>query len=207
MTSLIDFPQLAIDTAALSPCAKRKVGAVAVFGKYYATGHNHNNGNCCELDDGSTDPNTKHAEIEAIEKYKQLWPGLPSPDTIYVTQPPCAACQEATQLIGIKEIIVVEEFMKYDSEKLRYELIPPSTTLALARVLTYGARKYKPDNWRKGEVDRYVGAAYRHLEAWRQGEKRDPESGLLHLEHLLTNIAFLLELDKENGPQEESQNV
>lgn len=38
---------------------------------------------------------------------------------------------------------------------------------------------------------RYLDALYRHLQAYRSGESHDPESGLHHLSHALTNIAFL----------------
>jgi len=32
----------------------------------------------------------------------------------------------------------------------------------------------------------------RHLNAWRLGESIDPESGLHHLKHALTNVIFLM---------------
>lgn len=83
--------------------------------------------------------------------------------------------------------------LKYDNGKLLYSLIPPETTKALAEVLTYGANKYAPDNWKlvdHGE-QRYLDALFRHLEAFRSGELTDPESGLHHLAHVLTNVAFL----------------
>ena len=83
--------------------------------------------------------------------------------------------------------------MKFDTGKLQYSLIPPETLTALAEVLTFGARKYAPNNWvlvQDGET-RYLDAAFRHLEAFRKGETHDPESGLHHLAHLLTNVAFL----------------
>lgn len=90
------------------------------------------------------------------------------------------------------------DFLKFDEGKLRYNLIPPSSTKALAKVLTYGANKYSPNNWRKVDnIDRYIDALYRHLEAWRSGEECDPESGFTHLEHAITNVAFLIELTKE----------
>jgi len=192
---MIDYNRLAIDTAKLSPCAKRKVGAVAVGPDGYVTSFNYNpNGDACELPDGTTASSTIHAEVAAIQEYELKFSDVP--DKLYVTQPPCAKCTKYLQDKGVININVVEEFMKFDSAKLRYELIPPSTTFALARVLTYGARKYKPNNWKKGKAERYVGAAMRHLEAWRNGEKLDEESGLPHLEHLLTNVAFLVELDE-----------
>ena len=83
--------------------------------------------------------------------------------------------------------------MKFDNGKLLYSLIPPETLQALAEVLTYGANKYAPNNWQlveNGET-RYLDALFRHLEAFRSGETHDPESGLHHLAHVLTNVAFL----------------
>lgn len=88
------------------------------------------------------------------------------------------------------------EFVKNDDGKLKYDLIPPSATKALARVLTFGAAKYEKDNWRKGSIDRYVSALYRHLAEWRDGEPNDSESGYSHLDHAICNIAFLIELEK-----------
>lgn len=86
------------------------------------------------------------------------------------------------------------EGIKYDSNKLRYDLIPPEATSALARVLTYGAAKYGPNNWQQLDdfTARYTAALMRHLEAWRGGEEVDSESGLPHLEHALCNLAFLV---------------
>ena len=83
--------------------------------------------------------------------------------------------------------------MKFDTGKLQYSLIPTSATKALAEVLTYGANKYAPNNWQlvqDGET-RYLDALFRHLEAFRSGEVNDEESGLHHLSHALTNVAFL----------------
>ena len=86
-----------------------------------------------------------------------------------------------------------EKGMKFDSGKLLYSLIPPETSKALAEVLSFGAQKYAPNNWVLVEngKQRYLDAAFRHLEAFRSGETHDQESGLHHLAHLLTNVAFL----------------
>ena len=85
------------------------------------------------------------------------------------------------------------EGLKFDTGKLQYSLIPTETTKALAEVLTFGARKYAPNNWMLVEngKTRYLDALYRHLEAFRSGETLDPESSLHHLAHALTNLAFL----------------
>lgn len=91
--------------------------------------------------------------------------------------------------------------LKFDDGKLMYSLIPPETLHALAEVLTFGAKKYAPNNWQlveNGET-RYMDALFRHLEAFRSGEIKDPDSGLPHLSHVLANVAFLhyLSLNKK----------
>lgn len=186
--------KLALEEAEKSHCKKRKVGAVimASNGKILSRGYNRLKDLVfgyinCEDKDGNTRPEVIHAEIAAIT------PGVDYIGcTIFVTHQPCENCQRAIDNAGLK-LYLVEQFMKFDAGKLRYGLIPPEATEGLARVLTYGAKKYKPNNWQQCEdTDRYVDALYRHLEAWRKGEKRDQESGLLHLEHALTNISFLL---------------
>lgn len=83
---------------------------------------------------------------------------------------------------------------KYDKGKLRYSLVPPSAVKAIAQVLTFGAEKYAPNSWQLVDraPERYLDALMRHLEAYRDGELLDPESGLPHLSHVLCNTAFLL---------------
>ena len=68
----------------------------------------------------------------------------------------------------------------------------------MAEVLTFGAKKYKPNNWRNNtDLSRYEGALLRHFEAYRMGEILDEETGMPHLAHALTNLVFLLELTDE----------
>ena len=83
---------------------------------------------------------------------------------------------------------------KYDEGKLRYSLVPPFATKAIAEVLTFGAKKYAPNSWQLVDraQERYLDALMRHLEAYRSGELFDPESKLPHLSHVLCNAAFLL---------------
>lgn len=86
-------------------------------------------------------------------------------------------------------------FKKNDGGKARYDLVPPSLMRGVAEVLTFGAQKYDAHNWKNvPDADRYTAALYRHLEAWREGEVVDEESGMLHLWHAATNLAFLIEL-------------
>lgn len=69
----------------------------------------------------------------------------------------------------------------------------PNSVEKVSRVLTYGANKYSPDNWRLVEDDRYWDALYRHLLADAQGEAVDAETGESHLAHALCCLFFLLE--------------
>jgi hypothetical protein len=89
------------------------------------------------------------------------------------------------------------EGKKYDNGKAQYGLLPPLALEDLVKVLTFGAQKYSPDNWRYVEdaERRYFDAAQRHLWAWKRGELEDEESGESHLAHALCCIMFLLEIE------------
>lgn len=99
--------------------------------------------------------------------------------------------------------------IKYDGEKPMMDLIPPLAELKLAQVLTAGAQKYSPDNWR--HVDnahaRYLAACRRHINAYQQGEKLDDETGLPHLAHAMCCLAFIVELDELHGPDHTSLQI
>lgn len=88
--------------------------------------------------------------------------------------------------------------IKNDSGKLRLTLVPREIIRAVAEVREYGVRKYTdPDNWKRVEVERYRDAAFRHFMAYLDAPHgNDDESGLPHLWHLATNIAFLCDLEK-----------
>jgi hypothetical protein len=94
------------------------------------------------------------------------------------------------------------EGSKYDKDKAMWGLLPPVATGSEVDVLTYGAKKYAPENWRKvkGWRWRYLDAAFRHLFAYMRGEFNDPESGLPHLAHVLCCVKFLLELEMTSAP-------
>jgi hypothetical protein len=87
--------------------------------------------------------------------------------------------------------------MKFDTDKPRFDLIPPSAERLLADVLTFGAKKYAPGNWAKVEngKERYIAAALRHINAHRTGEWNDEETGLPHLAHAMCCLAFVIELE------------
>ena len=90
------------------------------------------------------------------------------------------------------------EGKKNDFGKPHMCLLPPKAILAVGEVLTYGANKYAPDNWRDVQPRcRYLSAILRHWLAIVSGEDTDPETGLPHLAHLSCSALFLLELQLE----------
>lgn len=82
---------------------------------------------------------------------------------------------------------------KDDSGKTRWDLIPWDVMASVARVLTFGARRYGDDNWRKvpGARRRYFAAAMRHIIAWERGEPVDPDTAESHLAHAICCLLFL----------------
>jgi hypothetical protein len=65
--------------------------------------------------------------------------------------------------------------------------------LEVAKVLDFGQKKYAAWNWEQGlTYTRVYAAALRHIFQHMNGEKRDAETGLLHLAHALCEVMFLL---------------
>lgn len=210
-----EYIAIALDAATRSPAKKRKVGAVITCvslkgDKQYAIGYNHNPFALeCENEHGETLATVVHAEVHAIENAERALIPVYNKDylpRLYVTHQPCENCLDKffqfvrkywtiPDYANLRElIVVVETGMKFDTNKLRFDLIPAVATEGLAAVLTYGAKKYKPNNWRSVDPQRYVAAFERHWHAYISGEMLDKESGLPHLAHCMTNLAFLLEL-------------
>ena len=100
----------------------------------------------------------------------------------------------------INALLQVEAEMmgrKDDAEKQRWDLLPWKATADVVKVLTHGAAKYEPDNWRiiDGWRWRYHAAAVRHIAAWTMGERNDPEWDIHHLAHAICCLMFIIELD------------
>lgn len=91
------------------------------------------------------------------------------------------------------------EGVKHDATKARWDLVPWAAMTEVVHVLTHGAAKYAPGNWRKvpDHRRRYLSAALRHMTAWAMGEIRDTESGRPHLAHAVCCLLFLLEREGE----------
>ena len=91
--------------------------------------------------------------------------------------------------------------MKYDNDKPKLQLIPTHALNEAARVFAFGAEKYGENNLRL-DIDKYgwtrhYGSIQRHLAAWNDGEDIDPESGLPHLAHAMTQLMILLQVVKD----------
>lgn len=200
-----------IAIAEKSLCVKRKVGAVLtlkVNGQYaiLAEGVNWNpDGSSCELPDGSTKESVIHAEDACIHNASGKFLCLNGRNLLeemrdkgelimFVSHYPCDNCKALLAKHNLS-YIVCESFMKFDKQKPRMALVPASLSISCARALTYGARKYKANNWRKADsIEQYISALMRHFDAWREGEENDPESGLSHLDHMAANLSALIEL-------------
>jgi hypothetical protein len=92
--------------------------------------------------------------------------------------------------------IKTSDFVKADSGKLQWSLLPFEELEDVVKVLMLGAKKYTPDNWKKcDDVTRYKDALMRHVISYVSGDTTDNESGLSHLAHAVCNCLFLMYFD------------
>lgn len=93
--------------------------------------------------------------------------------------------------------------VKFDNDKPQWSLLPFKALKEVVDVLTYGAKKYAPDNWKKvpNAKQRYIDAGFRHFTAYAAGEKLDPETGKSHLAHAICCLLYLLafEIGEDRG--------
>lgn len=97
--------------------------------------------------------------------------------------------------------ITLKTGVKFDQEKPQWTLVPFKAFDHVVEVLTIGARKYAPDNWKKvpNARQRYIDAAFRHMSAYAGGEKLDAETGKNHLAHAVCCLLFLLAFDLDSS--------
>lgn len=89
-----------------------------------------------------------------------------------------------------------EKADRYNENKPDLGLLAPNAILHLGAVYSYGAKKYAPDNWRKGLTYRAcLASGLRHVFAFLAGENYDKESGLHHLAHAAWNCLTVLEYE------------
>jgi len=91
-------------------------------------------------------------------------------------------------------------FTKLDTDKPMVSLVEADFILGIADVLTFGAKKYAPNNWKQAkeeDLTRIKDSLLRHTLAFTSGEEIDPESGLSHTYHAACNLMFLDYLTKK----------
>lgn len=137
----------------------------------------------------------------------------------FITTEPCSSCNAHSKFVDARAFIDKEpvqlpvsgnvikpkaeyvEGVKFDYDKPQWSLMPWKALSQVVDVLTYGAKKYAPDNWKKvpNARQRYIDAGFRHLTAYASGEKNDSETGLSHLAHAMCCLLFLLAFDFGEG--------
>ena len=92
---------------------------------------------------------------------------------------------------------MIQDSYKADYGKDAWHLLPLQPIRMIVQVLTFGALKYAPDQWKEvpDAKNRYFSAMLRHITAWWEGERTDRESGLHHLAHAGCCLIFLIWLD------------
>ena len=120
--------------------------------------------------------------------------------------PDASVTSNATERQTPSEITepVSEPGVKHDDAKPRWSLLPWAQVERVVDVLTFGARKYEVDNWKRvpNARVRYFNAAMRHLLAWHRGERNDSESGLPHIAHAVCCLLFLAWFDDNAAGRE-----
>lgn len=89
--------------------------------------------------------------------------------------------------------------LRYNDNKTDWSLVDWRSLEPMVKVLMYGAKKYTPDNWKKGQDLKSLSSCLmRHLVAFMDGEDIDPESGGHHLGHVLCNAMFMIHSQKHH---------
>lgn len=82
---------------------------------------------------------------------------------------------------------------KLDTGKAQHDLLPYEALDEIAKVLTFGCKKYSRSDWAKGlKISRFISATYRHLGQFNNGEDIDPESQTLHIANAATNLMMAI---------------
>lgn len=88
--------------------------------------------------------------------------------------------------------------MKFDTGKLRWDLLPLDPIREVIKVFVYGSKKYDDFNWENvvsepNGKQRYYNASLRHItDYWQDNKSCDKESKLHHLAHGICCLLILL---------------
>ncbi len=94
---------------------------------------------------------------------------------------------------------------RFSEGKVRHDLVPPWPLDEVAKVYTYGTKKYDDDNWRKGLAwkKNVIGPMLRHMWKWIRGEKIDKESNCHHLAMVVWQCFCLMEYERNSIGQDD----
>ena len=106
-------------------------------------------------------------------------------------------CLKETEGTG-KVISQPDQSLKYDNEKLRWDLLPLEDIEDVVKVYTEGAKKYVPNSWQNltDGYNRYKAAMFRHLLEYEKGNIIDEETGCKHLAQVVWNAIAMLHVSK-----------
>lgn len=99
----------------------------------------------------------------------------------------------------------MDQKLKKDKGKLRYDLIPWEAEEAMAKALTLGISKgYIEDSWKNVEKKRYMAALRRHFRDYLKGVEYDEDAlnydlKIRPIELVIMNAAFLLWKEINDG--------
>jgi hypothetical protein len=134
--------------------------------------------------------------------YNTMWRGPQRDTTYHIDNVSIEQMQDLAKQVPdnhCKDIEALNQAgaIKFDGDKPPLNLLSNEALTQIAKVMQFGATKYAAHNWRKGFTwSRPLAAAMRHINAFNDGEDKDPESGLSHLAHAACCIMFLLEFEK-----------
>lgn len=76
-----------------------------------------------------------------------------------------------------------------------WSVMPRWVMLQVGRVMSVGAAKYSPFNYRESRISAstYQDAMERHLQLWFDGEDNDDETGVSHLASVIASCALLMD--------------
>lgn len=80
---------------------------------------------------------------------------------------------------------------RFNKGKRKWSLVHFKSVEPMVEVLEFGAKKYSPNNWKKGlDKQEILESMQRHLAALMDGEQVDEESGISHMGHIMCNAMF-----------------
>jgi hypothetical protein len=93
----------------------------------------------------------------------------------------------------------MKKAFRLNKGKPQYHYIPLHALDGAVKVFEFGATKYNPFNYKRGQGlpdVSFIDSCLRHISAYNSGENLDPESGLHHIDHAIVNLIMLRDIQK-----------